>query len=138
MKYGIQPTVVAAYGAPYHQILTVTVPHGAEIGASTLDVELASGVGGDTLSNLAFPYDYICPITLGSSGRPSNQCSGQFSGKHSYQGTLITGVQLLDATHARLTLASVLTQALPAQQRFLDRMQYGSEQHGADLFRSKL
>ena len=113
-KYGIHPTVVAAYGPPYHQILTVTIPGGASAGATSLNIQFQSGVGGDTLANLAFPYDYICPLTLTPAGVPSQQCVTQISGKHSYQGTFITGVSLSDSTHARITLASALTHSLPA------------------------
>ncbi len=113
-KYGIHPTIVAAYGAPNHAILTVTVPSGAPVGASTLVVEMASGVGGDTLGSLAANYDYICPVALSAAGVPITRCASQFSGAHSYQGTLVTNVRHMDATHAVLTLASALKVALPA------------------------
>ena len=115
-KYGIHPTVVAAYGPPYHQILTVTLPGGAASGATSLNVEFQAGVGGDTLENIAFPNDYICPVnatTLAQEGA-GTACSGQITGRNSYEGTLITGVKLVDSTHATLTLASAVTTALPA------------------------
>jgi hypothetical protein len=96
-------TVVAAYGPPYHQILTVTVPNGAPVGATSLSIQLTSGVNGESLANIAFPYDYI----VGAQG-------GQFTGRHNYAGTLITGITINDATHATLALASAVTTALPA------------------------
>ena len=79
---GLKVTVVAAYGPPFHQILEVTVPGGAAAGATSLRVEFASGVGGDTLANIAFPYDYI----IGANG-------SQFTGRHNYQGSFITGAK---------------------------------------------
>ncbi len=115
-KYGIHPTVIAAFGAPYHQILTVSIPGGAALGSTSINVQFSSGVGGDTLANIKFPYDYICPLnvaTVNTPGRPV-QCSGQFSGKNSSQGTLITGVKITDPEHATISLASALTTALPA------------------------
>ena len=115
-RYGIHPTIIAGYGAPYHQILTVTVPGGAAVGSTSIHLQFSSGNGGDTLANIKFPYDYICPLLVSSvntNGRPT-QCSGQFSGKFSSEGTLVTGVTLTDATHATVTLASALTIALPA------------------------
>ena len=108
-KYGIHPTVVAAFGPPNHPILTVTVPQGAPVGATTFEVEYAQGFGGETIANLKFPYDYICPINSST-----NTCSSQFSSRHSYQGTLIASVTPVDGTHAQVTLASALTEALPA------------------------
>ena len=113
-KYDIQPTVVAAYGPPFHTILTVTIPGGAKKGATSIDIQYQSGVGGDTLANIAFPHDYICPAFLSSSGQMVTKCSSQFTGRHSYQGTLVTGVKLTDSTHATISLASALTNALPA------------------------
>ncbi len=115
-KYGIHPTVIAAFGAPYHQILTVSIPGGAAAGSTSINLQFSSGVGGDTLANIKFPYDYICPLnvaTVNTSGRPV-QCKGQFSGKNSTQGTLISGVKLIDAEHATISLASALNVALPA------------------------
>ncbi len=100
---GTHSTIVAAYGAPYHQILTVTLPAGASAGATVLNVEFASGVGGDTLSSMAPFYDTI----IGSS-------NNEITKKHSYAGGLITGITLTDATHATLTLASALASSLPA------------------------
>lgn len=100
---GIHSTIVAAYGAPYHQILTVTVPNGAPAGAKSIDVQFASGAGGDTLSSIAPFYDTI----ISSSNVP-------ITNKHSYAGGLIVGVNLSDSTHATLTLASGLSAALPA------------------------
>ena len=108
-KYGIHPTVVAAYGAPNHQILTVTIPHGAPLGATSVDVQFSSGVGGDTLAAIAFPYDYLL-------GPPALTAStyGRLSAHGSYDGTFITGVKLTDASHATLSLASALIISLPA------------------------
>jgi hypothetical protein len=107
-KYGIHPTVLAAFGPPYHQILTVTIPNGAQVGATTLNVQFASGVGGETLANIKFPYDYI-------QGPPHQAPNyGVFTSAGSYQGAFITGVTLTDSTHATLKLASAVTVALPA------------------------
>ena len=108
-KYGIHPTVVAAFGAPFHQILTVTVPNGAPVGATSVDIEFLSGVGGDTLANIAYPYDYFQAPESVTSGT-----YGKLSWHGSYQGTFITGVKLKDATHATLTFASATVDALPA------------------------
>jgi Chitobiase/beta-hexosaminidase C-terminal domain len=101
-NYGIHSTIVAAYGSPFHQILTVTVPNGAPAGAKTLNVQFATGTGGDTLASMAPFYDTI----LSSS-------KAAITSKHSYGGGLIIGVALQDATHATLTLASGLSSALP-------------------------
>ena len=100
---GMHSTIVAAYGSPYHQILTVTVPNGAPAGAKTLNVQFAAGTGGDTLSSMAPFYDTII-----------NSSNVAITNKHSYAGGLIIGVALQDATHATLTLASGLSSALPA------------------------
>lgn len=101
--YGIHPTVLAAYGPPFHQILNVTVPGGAAAGASEINVQFASGIGGDTLSSMAAFYDTI----IGSS-------NAYITDKHSYSGGLIVGITLTDSTHATLLLASALSSALPA------------------------
>jgi hypothetical protein len=100
--YGLHPTLVAAYGPPYHAILSLSVPTGAPAGATTLDVQFASGTNGDTLASLAPFRDTI----LASNG-------SYLTAIHSYAGGLITAVHLIDATHATLTLASALTAALP-------------------------
>ncbi|HEY4356900.1 MAG TPA: Ig-like domain-containing protein, partial [Acidobacteriaceae bacterium] len=101
-KYGLSPIVVAAYGPPYHKILTVAISSAASVGDKFITVRFVSGVSGDTLANLAFPYDYI---------RKSD--GSMFTGAHNYQGSFITSVTLLDSTHAKLGLASALTTALP-------------------------
>jgi hypothetical protein len=102
-KYGMHPTVVAAFGSPYHQILTVNMPNGAAAGSTTLNVQLATGIGGDTLGSMTAFYDAI----ISSNGN-------QLSSRNSYAGDLITSVIQTDATHATVTLASALTSALPA------------------------
>jgi hypothetical protein len=102
-KYGLKPTVLAAYGSPYHAILQVSLPSGAAAGSTKLKVALISGVGGDSLNNIAFPGDTI----MATSGQ-------QISQLHSYAGALITGVTLTSATTATLTLASALISNLPA------------------------
>lgn len=102
-KYGLKATVLAAYGSPYHAILQVSLPSGAAAGSTKLNVALISGVGGDSLNNIAFPKDTI----IATSGQ-------QISTLHSYAGTLITGVTLTSPTTATLTLASALTSKLPA------------------------
>ena len=101
--YNLHPTIVAAYGAPYHQILSLSVPGGAPAGATSLDVQFASGQGGDTLASLAPFEDTLI--------RSDN---AQISLTHSYPGVLIVGVNLSSAYNATLTLASALTSALPA------------------------
>ena len=105
-KYGIHPTVVAAYGPPWHQILTVTIPQGAAVGATTLNIQFVSGVGGDTFANLKFPYDYINP--------QQSPNYGGFTKIVSYVGSFISKVSLTDSTHATITLSSALTAALPS------------------------
>jgi hypothetical protein len=102
-NYGIHSTIVAAYGSPYHQILTVTVPNGAPAGAKTLNVQFATGTGGDTLASMAPYYDTILSLSKKA-----------ITNKHSYAGGLIIGMASQDSTHATLTLASGLSSALPA------------------------
>ena len=101
-KYSLHPTVVAAYGAPYHAILSLTVPGGAPAGATSINVQFAFGQGGDTLASLAPFYDTL----IRSDGV-------QISAIHSYPGALVTAVSSSDFLHATLTLASALTSALP-------------------------
>ena len=103
-KYGLHPTVVAAYGPPFHQILSLTAPSGAAAGATSIAVQFASGVGGETLSSIRFPYDYL----ISSNGYT------EISPNHSYAGTLITSITLIDSTHGLLHLASALNTAMPA------------------------
>jgi hypothetical protein len=100
---GLKVTVVAAYGPPFHQILAVTVPGGAPGGATSLRIEFASGTGGASIANVAFPYNYI----IGSDGT-------QFTRRHNYAGSFITGVKITDSIHATLTLASAVSKPLPA------------------------
>jgi hypothetical protein len=102
-KYGLHPTIVAAYGAPYHAILSLTVPGGASAGATSINVQFASGQGGDTMASLAPLYDTV----IRSDG-------AQLSAIHSYPGVLITAVSASDFLHATLTVSSALTSALPA------------------------
>ena len=102
-KYGMHPTIIAAYGSPYHAILSVAVPGGASAGSTSINVQFASGVGGDTMASLA-PFTDTIIAANGS----------QISARNSYAGALITGVNQTDPTHATLTLASALTSALPA------------------------
>lgn len=101
--YGLHPTFLAAYGPPFHNILNVVIPAGASTGATSLTLQFSSGVGGDTMANLAAYFDNITNI--------SNQI---ISTNGSYAGTLITGVTPVDSTHATVTLASAVTTALPA------------------------
>src|SRR5271170_867000 len=102
-KYSLHPTIVAAYGAPYHAILNLTVPGGAPAGATSINVQFASGQGGDTLASLAPFYDTF----IRSDGT-------QITAIHSYPGALVTAVSVSDFLHATLTLSSALTSALPA------------------------
>jgi hypothetical protein len=102
-RYSMHPTILAAYGPPYHQILSVTVPAGAAAGATEINIQFASGTGGDTIASMAALYD---TIVSSSNARITN--------KHSYAGGLITGVDATDSTHATLELASALSSALPA------------------------
>jgi hypothetical protein len=100
--YGLAVDIVAAYGPPFHNILTVTVPGGAALGATTLNVTFSSGVGGDTLANLTPFFDNI-----------TNASGGLITNIGSYSGGLITAVSVSGST-ATLTLASALSAALPA------------------------
>ena len=109
VKYGIHPTVVAAFGAPFHAILTVKAPKGAPMGSTSVDIEFVSGVGGDTLANMKYPYVYL--------SAPSSVTSttyGKLSYRGSYEGTFITSVKLKDATHATITFASATIDPMPA------------------------
>ena len=100
-KYNLQPTIVAAYGAPYHQILTLKVSAAAAAGATTIPVEYSEGVGGKTLSSLSYPYDYVANAT------------NTLSIRNSYSGVLVAGVVLSGSNKASLTLASALSAAVP-------------------------
>jgi hypothetical protein len=102
-KYGLELTFVGAFGPPYHSVLTLTLDSAAAAGATSLPVTYASGVGGDTLATLAFPYDYV-----------NDGTNTPISPKHSYAGTLISAIKLTDATHGTLTLASALNSSLPS------------------------
>ena len=106
-NYHLHPTVIAAYGAPYHAILSVSVPGGAPMGATTIDVQFVSGQGGDNLASLSAFQDTL----IRSDG-------AQLSLAHSYPGVLITGVNG-NGIAAMLTLASALTTALPADPNVL-------------------
>ena len=102
-KYGMHPTIIAAYGSPYHAILSVAVPGGASAGSTSINIQFASGVGGDTMASLA-PFTDTIIAANGS----------QITSRNSYAGALITAVNQTDPTHATLTLSSALTSALPA------------------------
>lgn len=102
-KYGLHPTVVAAYGPPYHAILNVTLPAGAPAGATSLNVSFATGVGGDTLASLRAFYDTIV-----------NANGNQITKSNAYAGGLITSIRLTSPTTATLTLASELLSNLPS------------------------
>jgi hypothetical protein len=102
-RYSLHPTVLAAYGPPFHQILSITLPDGAAAGASEIDSQFASGIGGDTIASMAAFYDTII-----------SSSNAYITNKHSYAGGLITGVKATDSTHATLELASALSSGLPA------------------------
>jgi hypothetical protein len=108
-QYGLKPTILAAYGPPYEQILTLTLTSAAAAGATSLQVSFASGRGGDSLRTIAYPYDYIAQ----AGG------SGFLSPKHSYAGTLISGIALSGASHATISLASAMQTAVPAGASFI-------------------
>ncbi len=105
-QYGLQPTLIAGYGPPYHQILTLTLLKAASVGSKTLEVEYADGVGGDTLAKISYPNDYV----LEASG-------DQISPRYSYEGTLISAISKTSATTANLSLASGLRGDLSAGTR---------------------
>ena len=113
-KYNLQPTVVAGYGSPFHTILTVTVPEGANAGATTLHVKLAAGIGGDTFASLRPSYDTFSS----TSGFP---LTNKFSGAGGYIASFSVA-----GDEATLTLASALTTALPAgsQQYYINEFLY--------------
>lgn len=119
VKYNMRVTVVAAYGAPFHKILTLSLPAGAKAGSTSLAVQLESAVGGDTLHTIAFPYDYLCPARIDESGVVTEQCGPQISKHHSYQGALITGSEISDDQHGTLTLASAVNASLPPSRTIL-------------------
>ena len=114
-KYKITPIVVAAFGPPYHRLLTATVPNGAPMGATSIEIAFSAGVNGATLAHLLPIYDYFCPAASANLTQiPAPVCSGFVTSHHSTQGSLVRSVTLNDATHATITLASALTVALPA------------------------
>jgi hypothetical protein len=102
-KYNLHPTVVTAYGPPYHAILNFTLPLGAAAKATSLNISFASGVGGDTFASLKPFYDTII-----------NSNGNQLTKTSSYAGGLITAVTLTNSTTATIRLASGLSAALPA------------------------
>jgi plastocyanin len=104
-RYGLHPDIVAAYGPPYHALLTLAVPNGAPAGATSINVQFVSGVGGTTLSSMKPWNDTII-------GASSN--TAYISNINSYAGALITGINLTSSTTATLTLASAISTALPA------------------------
>ena len=73
--YGIHPTLLAAYGSPFHEILRVTCPMAPLLGPTSLDLQFADGSGGDALSSMAAFYDTI----ISPSKTP-------ITSKHSYAG----------------------------------------------------
>lgn len=107
----LQMTVVAGFGPPYHNLLSLVLPHGAHKGDASLEMQLVGGPG--NLRELHFPYDYICLPHLQGDGRPGNSCALQFTGHHSYEGALITSSRVGDDGHVTLGLAAALTIALP-------------------------
>jgi hypothetical protein len=104
-KYGLHPDIVAGYGPPYHVLLSIAVPAGAAVGATSINVQFVSGVGGATLTSMKPWNDSII-------GASSNQA--YVSSINSYAGALITGITLHSSTTATLTLASAVSTALPA------------------------
>jgi hypothetical protein len=113
-KYGLHPDIIAAYGPPYHAILSLAVPAGAAAGATSLNVQFVSGVAGETLSDMTTFNDSI----IGANG-------AYLSNINSYAGALVIGVNLTSPTTATLTLASALTTALPANSTTLYTVNQG-------------
>jgi hypothetical protein len=113
-KYGLHPDIIAAYGPPYHAILSLAVPEGAAAGATSLNVQFVSGVGGETLSDMTTFNNSI----IGANG-------SYLSNINSYAGALIIGVNMTSPTTATLTLASALTTALPANSTTLYTINQG-------------
>ena len=102
-KYGLTADITAIYGPPYQQILALNVTSNAAVGATSVQVSFASGVGGLNLSSIQFPYDYL----YGSANY------GEISYKHSYPGTLITSVSQ-SGNSGTINLASALQVPLTA------------------------
>ena len=102
-KYGLRPTILAAYGAPYHQILTVTTTQSAAMGSYTVPVQLSSSVGGKSLSSLSYPYNYLAG--------PNGKIAVRYNHAN---GVLITSSTSAGTDTAVLTLAAALTLDLPA------------------------
>jgi hypothetical protein len=104
-KYGLHPDIVAGYGPPYHALLSLAVPAGAAVGATSINVQFVSGVGGATLASMKPWNDNII-------GASSNQAYVSYI--NSYAGALIAGITLHSSTTATITLASAVSTALPA------------------------
>ncbi len=100
---GIHSTIVAAYGSPYHQILTVTVPNGAPAGAKSSECAVR------------FRNRWRYALLDGPVLRHHHQL---VQGSDHQQALLRRRPHhrrcLEDSTHATLTLASGLSSALPA------------------------
>ena len=115
-KYGIKPTIVAGYGPPYQQVLSVVLAADAPAGASSLQIAYTSGVGGTQLGSIQYPYDYL-GATSGA----------KLSNAHSYAGTLITNFTPTTSDRGTVTLASALTSGLAAGSTFvINRLLYPS------------
>lgn len=114
-KYGLHVTETAAYGPPYHLLLFASLPHGAQVGQTSLQIAFAGGVNGSTLANMQPLYDYICPAVLddGGSAGKMYRCQGGIGSHGSPPGTLITAVHMTDSSHATIALASAVAGALP-------------------------
>ena len=109
-QYGLQPTIIAAFGPPYHKLVSFTVPNGAAVGATSINIQFASGVGGSTLASMKPFYDLFLRDSDGA----------MVTQHHAYGGSLITAVTLSDPTHATISLASALTSFLPADGTLYD------------------
>ncbi len=105
----LHPSVVAGYGPPYHQILTVQLTSAGKVGDISLNVVLVSNVSGDTLSSITPIRDHINDLTT----LHTSPSYGVISAQRAYAGDIITSVAPIDATHATLHLGSALSMAIP-------------------------
>lgn len=116
-QYGLKPTILAAYGPPFQQVLTLTASGSTPAGSTSIQADLSGSVNGTSLSTIAFPYDYLTAPAI----------NGFLSPAHSYAGTLIAGVALTTSTHATISLASATQVAVPAGTKLLiNRVLYPS------------
>ncbi|MDE1163393.1 MAG: hypothetical protein PW792_15830 [Acidobacteriaceae bacterium] len=96
--YNLRPLMIAAYGPPYHAIVTLKTTTDVPVGTYTIPVTATSG----TLAQINVPYCHVL-----------QQNGVQFTalGRNSYAGSFITAV---DTSASTLTISAVTSVAIPS------------------------